>query len=608
MTENQTTLAMMPTLISRRSLVSNAFLVWAAGSLPNARMSLAAAPLAGPIVPSPLSTITDPEFARIARRAQALLLQLYQGLNYFGLPRDYVVLLDIEEYMNSIQAILQLGSRIQDTLLRYRQQDTFVHNSEAALNDALQRASELRQSQTEQLLTVRNQKTATQDIISQLRGEIDIAQGELTAAQAQFQGAVQRATSPQCNIVSVIQIVGAIVAVATGVGTLAAAAAAAVSAVANHGLALTNLPNTVRAFETVSKDVADIASKFGKIAPARAAQPDGGLLVMQEQDVDKFMSDLDKEIENSPAKGTTEAANFRDTAHRFVGLVKTRNQKILDRDGMIVAEAQLEGQLRNRDSEIAELKRQLVDVTVRDHSSYTVLVNGIFQSHLSAVRTAIWQEIRALELFTLSDLSHSYNLGIGLDNPAAFEDRPDHTLNELTDTQMKIQSDYLLKQADLPGDAQDLKPQAVEIRLSPNQRNALSIPTASGTYQISFPITLESFPKPLAEVFASQVDVQLLDDSGNRVFFDGRIIHCGRSTFRKTNGELIIFSHLPRITGIQSSSQDPVSLGFKQAKYVGVSPFTVWTLKIDQTVNDADLRSVSRIKMVFQGKFRALAI
>jgi hypothetical protein len=562
-------------------------------------------PLPGPIVPSPLTTLPDPEFSRVGLRAKTLLTQMLGGQNLFGRPRGFVTLLEVEKFFDTIDSLLALAKSIQDTISKFENEDDFARQAENALNDGIQRSAALKHDQQGQLEVVRAQKSATQNIIAALRNEIDRSQKELNESQAEFQAAVQRATSPRCTIGSVLQIVSIIVSLATGVGTLATAAVAAGSAIANHGLALSNLPGTVRAFQAIGTNIQDIEQKFATLTPVLAGQPEAALLIINEQDFDKMVSDLDTEIQNSPARDSPEASKFHTAAHRFVGLVKTRNHKIIDRDGMIIAEAALEEEIARRDAETQSLQDQLASAQRHDHKAYTSIVRGIFESNLSTLRLGMWQEVTAIELFTLSDLSGKYRFGIPRDS-AMSEEYTARILLELSESQSKIKGDFLLTQADLPGEGQPLPQQIVDIPLSTEQISALAA-GAPGVREIAFAISFQQFPAILTEIFVDQVDVQLLDGQSERIAFDGRLVHCGRSAFRKANGDIKVFSHVPQTFGVLSGNPGPLGLPFKATKYVGLSPFTSWTLRVDTIADPARLQNARAVRMVFQGKFRALA-
>ena len=545
----------------------------------------------------PLDQVPDPEFARIARRAKALLDQMTSGLNYFGQPKNFVYQLSLDEFQRGIDATLVLASNVSTSFAQYSTEQQFLENTENALRTAIQHTNALKQKQTDQLESSNQNIKALQTLIIQMRTDIDSSYLDVMAEQTNFLDAVRRATTPTCTVATVLTVVSAIASIAGGISAFATAATAAFNAINDHGLALQNVAKTVQTFKTAGSDAVEIYNAYRQIETQLASKPDSAKIVLDDGDVDKMIDKFDRELQASPAANTQEASAFHDAVHRYVDLVKSRNQKILDRDNLIGARDALIGELANRDSEIQNFTDQLADSTRRDHQDFIIRLGAVFQKNVESVQLSIWEEIRALELFTLKDLTTSYSISTSGQDAAK-------SLTFLTTMHAQIKQDYLASEVGLPGASDDLAPQSVTVTLTHNQRHTLSTRTAAGTYNISFPISLMDFPPELAEVFASKVTILLLDSNGRPVRFGGLLIHSGYATFKRIDGEVWVFTHMPRSSPVQMSGDGKVSLGFAEAKYVGLSPFTSWSLRVREVEQNRSIADIVAIRMTFEGKCR----
>jgi hypothetical protein len=548
----------------------------------------------------PLDEVQDPEFARIARRAKTLLLQMQDGLNYFGQPRNFVYQLSLDEFQRVIDGIIPLTDHVNTDYELYSKADQFLAHTETALRSAIAHTNTLKQKQTDQLANTREQITTLQNLIIQMRNDIDVAHSDVLAKQQGFDDAVKKATMPTCSITNVLAVVGTIASLASGVGTFVTAATAATTALTNHGLALVNVSKTVAAFRTAMDDANDINQKYLQLRSQLASKPDSAMILLNEGDLDKMVANFDEALKSSPASGTPEAHDFHDAVHRYVDIVKARNQKILDRDNLIGTTETLTGELADRDAEIQNFSDQLSDATRQDHSDFTVRLAVILRRNIESLRLSIWEEIRSLELFTLNDLSASYSVSTaGLDTSQA--------LTQLTAVHAQIKNDYLSGEVGLPGAAADLAPQPVTIILTNDQQRRLATRSTAGTYDISFSVALADFPMELTEVFASKVQIILLDRNSSPVRFGGRLIHTGYAVFKRSNGDIRFFTHMPRTSPVQISNNNaPISLGFSETKYVGLSPFTTWCLRVGEVEEQRNISEVVAIRMVFEGKCRGL--
>jgi hypothetical protein len=193
----------------------------------------------------PLDEVQDPEFARIARRAKTLLLQMQDGLNYFGQPRNFVYQLSLDEFQRVIDGIIPLTNQVNTDYELYSKADQFLAHTENVLRSAIAHTNTLKQKQTDQLANTREQITTLQNLIIQMRNDIDVAHSDVLAKQQGFDDAVKKATMPTCSITNVLAVVATIASLASGVGTFVTAATAATTSLTNHGLTLVNVSKTL---------------------------------------------------------------------------------------------------------------------------------------------------------------------------------------------------------------------------------------------------------------------------------------------------------------------------------------------------------------------------
>ena len=129
---------------------------------------------------------------------------------------------------------------------------------------------------------------------------------------------------------------------------------------------------------------------------------------------------------------------------------------------------------------------------------------------------------------------------------------------------------------------------------------------------MTFALDLNDLPEEMNRyysMFATHVSVKLMNfDKNSRKLvdtggFSGKLIHSGRSKFRTKGLTPIEFSVKPRVTGLPYASGKAAELGAREGKYVGLSPFSDWTLIVDRR-GAPRLSSVEKIQLTFTSTYR----
>ncbi|RUW51085.1 hypothetical protein EOA32_17215 [Mesorhizobium sp. M1A.F.Ca.ET.072.01.1.1] len=172
-----------------------------------------------------LSSAGDAKYDDYFRTISALISQLRLGLDYYGLPQNYVPLLSVTYYLSEIENLIGHAQAIDDAYRDVFSASTDQQQKMKALGTAQATIESVLALSKNRRDNLRRSTTATQNTIQMMREQLDQLFFELIAADADFQEAVRNQSGGGCSFVDLCMFVASVVAVVYTGGAAAVALA-----------------------------------------------------------------------------------------------------------------------------------------------------------------------------------------------------------------------------------------------------------------------------------------------------------------------------------------------------------------------------------------------
>jgi hypothetical protein len=353
---------------------------------------------------------------------------------------------------------MTLGDRIENTKQAYKTEEALTQSRDQAFGEAINYSKTLQAVLAEQRSGFEQQATALQNLFASLAVEIQTARRDVENAQDKFNNTVLAATEARrkCNLGQILAMVSAIVAIATGVETVFAAVSTAVGQLAEGGLSLDNVKTITKTLKPAGASFSEIVAQWGQIKDQIAKNPDSARLVINVEDYETLVAKVDEQIKKVDASDEAKA-EFKNIIHHYIDLVRARNTKILEHDSLVVSAAKLSGQIAERQLEQQSLAEQRSANSNPEVSRYTAYMDDMARNFREQLRLVMWQEVRALELWSLENKERAFPLDAS-------------TSGALAGSQSTIELSIAQMSGDLPGDSQTTDFSFV---VNLTQRNAL---------------------------------------------------------------------------------------------------------------------------------------
>lgn len=549
-------------------------------------------------------------------RVLALTQLIANGLDVFGRNFNYVPLTSFDQLASLAKDQLSYLEKVEQGATRLADKSNAQGVRIAALKDAAAQLKQFIDVKGQEASTRSLQVGALQDEIRNLFFELEAVHRQLMAAESSFKSAVRKQNNCMTfgNVLKFAALVATVVATAGSAAAFAASALTAAGGLASmESQASANMSwknvkadaNTIsKKVQPAGKDAKDFVDNFDKaqkayteLFPDRKPLPD---VLDQAEDAVKLVAakdDFDKAIK--PYLHLSEAKKYQALMHKYIALAETRNNKILEHDQVVVDIAQINARILVEQRTVA----QLAGTTAANFDTRLEENLAFLETSLSTLKWGLVRHLVAM------DKSLEYMVG----TPGAVT-YSDESVASLSATAANLLFRF--------GQA----------------LNAFGQEAQFGT---RFPVALKSV------LSASELDKFLdgepvsfalneIDDAHFRNFYavqtgrlafvgaDGKQIkgglnvtieHCGRSVVRQRDRSSRVFAHVPVTASyIQSQFNDISARGDLlappyqgQARYVGVSPYGPWRIRLD-TADDAMRDALRAGYLMFDVGFRTLPI
>jgi hypothetical protein len=545
----------------------------------------------------------------LGRRADILARQISHGCGYFGHPRNYVSLLRIDFFKNELGQILGDAVTSEDNLQSVIDAAIANQRKDEQLQQALAQCTSLIADLEVQQKEAATQAIQLQDVIRTLEVQAEVQKGRLLADQERFNAAVQEATNG-CGLAEVITVVKTIVAVAGAFYTAGGSLALLAVQIGATGFDLFEsvkdkdsdgsffqthkLNPTYTKIVTAINSIEDVNSKFKSLRDVLDRDPDAGRMVVLQDDMDHLTANFDSKVDAAPVDQSIKDS-LKAQAHKYVELIQARNKKILERDGWILKIHQNDAAIveqRDNAANLSAIRSGTANPPQADYARILLNMQGALRDSL---RFLVWQEARALALWTLQPLDVpggpvlAENLLI-IGTKAA----------DLLLLHSRLSAGFLTFEGDQAGPFQPMNPTVV-VTINLSEDDAIQF---SNSRSFAFTIPRTAFPDFMTSLVVTGVSVSLTEVPS----FSGELRHLGRHFFVLPDGQTTVeFSSTPLIVGIQESSA-PVTLPLGDSpsgEFFGVSPFSDWILSADMAVTATSLLPLREVSLTFSGRFRA---
>jgi hypothetical protein len=522
------------------------------------------------------------EVRGLRARVKTLIAQLQAGLDFYGLPSDYVPLVALDLYKTTVKDILQNAGEVENAFLRYQDLKNSQDVRLGALDQALHVAKDNLSALTSEMQRLDKSSGEAQDAVADLTLLLEEQYRALIQADEAFRRAV--ASRASCDLLNTLQFVGTLVPVVSGAyGNVAALVVQA----QKLGKPDTQVRDIVTTLKMASNTLGSMKTAFNDIRSLVVAQGNTAKIAMAEEDIDNAVK---------PYLDMGEAQNYRALAHLYVETAKARNAKQMEYTSLALEAAAQQAKISQQVEEIARTEGKKAETNDPNVVEAVVFIGKLLAETKQRAIRALYKERRCFEYWSLTRTRFSVQ---------------DQDVGRLVATHNDLVSDELEAREDRNRALQSFNAAAVIIAPEDDPlRFARFRETGRLTFEI--PPDHPGFNHGYAAITVSDVSLAIPGAKTKEDVLTAYLTHSGRSTFLSPSKQIIRFSHARRVTNLTFSLTDASSvktptknnLGGDVGAYSYISPFTVWTLSIDKAYNpELDLQHVSSINFTFNGYF-----
>ena len=544
------------------------------------------------------------EIHAIRQKVFTLIQRMALELDYWGNTRNFVPLLNRTAYLEALDDLLEHAKTIEDSYIRYRDARDDWGAAREAFSDAIiaQEAFILGLgSQFQELARVERALVAD---IETLTNAYDASWHTVLAAGKDFKAAVRRKS--RCKFKDVMVAVGAI---ATTVGTMGSGSAAAMAAwqayrqfdAKKHDTgdklgSLAEPKYKVDKLVSIGKGVAQVANGVSKIADilnrpnvdVPDLPSDAAKLIMSRQDlqetVEPFMHQL------------REARDYLERVDEFIDLVTIRNDKILEYNALANTRAEALSDIDAAEIEVARLRKEIVRPNVRHLPEFASYMSRANMMNKRAIMQMLYKQHRALEYWS-GEVSEFHLCRDSIDHLSA------------THSSARIRLLSAMENRGRP--PQTIKFVDQVARFSIKEIGQEYLDRFKSARRLIFRLPYDPFDG-LALVRVVRVRIGLPGavvhtDVRGKDPFGVQLTHFGSATMRTLQGNLIEFRHEPRHTVLFYHAGTEVTRAFDLGgsdTFIKLTPEGPWQLSIlEPDVNRVNLNALKDIVIEFEGEF-----
>lgn len=502
----------------------------------------------------------------LLEKVQSLLIQISQGLDYYGNYANYIPLTSIKIYEVSIEKMLLLAK---DVEISY---NIYYSNQQSALKKrkAIQNTTDLIVLQKEDLTLNKEQLILEihqgKEQISSMLEELIVLEIKIKNAKEEFENAVSREAA--CGLSEVIKAASAIAMIASGVGTLAGGAA--MLAETNNYIQQQEVKKRfkkgkdyiVKHAKVVKKGIDGISEGYHSIKSILDQERDGAKIITAEEDFEAAV----KKFEHLP-----EAREYRRIMRQFLSLTKMRNNKILEIDAKTTRVYEIEIESDELDLDIQSTQSRLLTVFNPKLAEHIVFFENAIKRTKSSILRAIVMEHKALKYWGLTSVLIPVNL-------------QDKTIAQLNSLHLSFKEKYLRLIEERNAVPQSINPPKIQF-LREKQEDIYHVFDRIGRF--SFEVT-PSHPsyRYYSRVLVNNAEISIETSTPINGWSWCFLRHNGNSIIVDQTGNHHSFSHRKRDRVAQLAPGETklnLTLGGEIGKYAFLSPFANWSFMMEFT-------------------------
>ncbi len=502
-------------------------------------------------------------------RIRLLLIQMCSGVDYYGFYPNHVPLTSLELYESSVDNMMKLATDIDAFYGEFYNQEQSAIKHRLAIDgviETLELKSVRLHSQESQIDA---EIEAARAHIKELLNEEIVLEVKVKAAERAFKDALER--EAECGIDDVLKAAVAVASIASGIGTVAAGIAS-----------LSEMNDLVeqKKLKDTFKDQAKYIVKHSKVVGKGLGKIKNGyeevkVILDEERDAAKLIS-AEEDFEESVKRfeHLSEAREYRRLMRQYLGVIKTRNNKILEVDNNTTRFLELATEREQLSTELDATRGRLVQVYNPRLAEHVVFFERAVRRVRAALLRAIVMEHKALEYWGLES-----NLV-----PANIHDRDIEYL-KVFHFSFKENLLRLIEERNAVPQRLTVPPITLTREDNPNIFELFD-----ETGQFSFELKAHHhYFRVYSRVLVNNVTITLEEPaySGYRWL---KLRHYGNPTFVDNQGDYHSYSHRGRDRALMYpplASSASVSLGGEIGRYSYLSPFATWGILLEYTDDDS---------------------
>lgn len=558
--------------------------------------------------------LTDQQSARLAAirkrnrismeslkdRATLFIRQISAGLDYFGEPDSYVPRLSFDFYKDRIERIRPIAESIESSLTQYKTAGNDTNKAIASLRAAATSVKAQQVLARKEVAEYEARFSALQARIIALRSDLDAAWLELFTASDDFKKAVER--TAKCEFEKTLTFVAC---VATVISTGGAAIGAVAGAISSLGSpkdkdgkptedtieAIKHIGRTVEPAGKSLNDFKKAYSDYGKSlgdgdANKDPAPPSDQLKFLVEK------KDFDAAIR--PFLNLKEAQHYKTVADRFVAIVETRNNLIIELDSTAQNRDKTETRIRQAEAEVDSILANLAALVDPSNVSFVDFLEQATQNVKLEIAKDTYYMSKAYGYFALK-------------KPPEIVVK-DFALSALLGTYAQVDGLYAEEKEKFSQDAQRFTDKSVSVFEFCTEQTIRDF-WSDGVLTFSIPYSHPSF-SVFSHVKIDKCFVVPKFRSG-RHEYRAVLMHHGQGVMRDREGRYWMHTHREVVAATERNKtgqfESDGSLIDSKGWYEGVSPFATWSLRLYVKDKKA-LKRLSDVQIVFSGYARAVFI
>jgi len=343
------------------------------------------------------TTGLEGELANINKQCRALLHQLNQGLDFYANPINYVPIVTLDYYQQSLDTMLATGNAMESV---YNDYTAYLANQQhdfTGMNNMIDQAQKVIANYQSIQSNLGTQVLALSPIIDQLTSALAAQYTVVTNADASFRKAVEARQG--CSLASLLGLLKTIMTV--GVDAYTAFTTPTPKSVSSMigdfidiGIKIDN-GKLIEDPNAIQGDPNSIAKAWQGINPSGDGQVnDSKKLVILQDDFDKAIK---------PYMDLPEAQNYLKQVHDYIGIAEARNAKMLEYTNDIIQYLALNGQIAQKQLEVDRIKAQIAQENVPGLITYRNFIFNLYQDFKSFVLKYLYQENRAYIYWSQTD-------------------------------------------------------------------------------------------------------------------------------------------------------------------------------------------------------------